>query len=140
MEHTLEMFLLEANARGESEDKDIFAHMVGLGLGVWTFLPDVQMELYLLACQNVVERLSLTRIKTIHFGHMKCVSFRGSKICHEGTHCGVKFLFSNRAPFDKLPVGLDESSTLIVAMYAWDGNAFPGQSVILKSRLRLTES
>ncbi len=39
-----ETFLLEANARGREFDKDVHAFIVGLGLGVWKFSGQLQVN------------------------------------------------------------------------------------------------
>ena len=41
----------------------------------------------------------------------------------------VSIIFSRRNPADPLPARADGQQLLLVAMYAWDGNAYPGNGV-----------
>ena len=61
-----ETFLLEAEHRGILEDRDIYCHVVGLGLGVWQIHKD-QNKFFLQAWVRAMQQLHLTRVKTINF-------------------------------------------------------------------------
>jgi Domain of unknown function (DUF4804) len=56
IEVSIEIFLLEAEARGEAAETAVYAQMTGLGLGAWLWQPELQEKLFLLAFQRVLER------------------------------------------------------------------------------------
>ena len=58
---------MEANFRGIQSGEKVYVHVVGLGLGVWMFNPEIQNELYLRAFQNVLEQIDLSQISDIDF-------------------------------------------------------------------------
>jgi len=49
----------------------VYAHVVGLGLGVWMINSKVQNEMYLKAFQNVLENTPLPFISDIDFRYEK---------------------------------------------------------------------
>ncbi len=68
----------------------------------------------------------MTCFSCASFSWVANVPFEGSRMSDGGTFPGtsIEMLFSRRDPFAKLPQ--ERSDLLVVAMYAWDGNAFPG--------------
>jgi len=123
MRITFETFLIEANARGvAAKNKQVYCHVVGLGLGVWQLRGyQKQTEHFLAAFKDSLDRLSsnnqINNIGVIDFSYIdEKFSFEDVKF--------VKIKFSNRNPFEKLPCA--ESDMLVVAMFAWDGNSFVG--------------
>jgi hypothetical protein len=59
--------LIEANARGLSQGQKVYVHVVGLGLGVWMFKPQIQNDLYLEAFQQVLDEVDLPQISDVDF-------------------------------------------------------------------------
>lgn len=124
IEISAETFLLEANRRGKESGKKVFAHVVGLGLGCWMFCPDIQRVKYLVAFQNALQKLKLDHVAHVDFSWVAAGSFDGCVLKDGETIPGTDIMitFSRRDPFSQ-PKDLN---MLIVAMYAWDGNSFPG--------------
>jgi len=123
MRMSVEPFLLDADARACGRSKELngrpvkaFVHVVGLGLGAWVLDERVQSDLMLEVYQKVMEEHELKNIGTVNFSYF-------SNACNQGlvSHPRIRIAFSRRNPGE--PVAGDE---LLVAMYAWDGNAFPG--------------
>jgi Domain of unknown function (DUF4804) len=58
IEVSIEIFLLEADARGKAAETVVYAQMTGLGLGAWLWQPEpeLQKKLFLIAFQRVLER------------------------------------------------------------------------------------
>ena len=107
--------------RAAAADKRAYLHVVGLGLGVWM----VDRRQAQLMC-DVYQDIFLTHPQiTTHIADLDFSWFPPE--CHlDGGQDGDQFLetrlhFSRRNPADRL--GDDR---LLVAMYAWDSNAFPG--------------
>jgi len=117
---SLENFLFDANDRGKAYGKKAFCHVVGLGLGVWQVCP-LQSEWFVDMVYKAVNDYStkLPHISDIHLSW-----FPELNPLPELKNPNIKITFSKRNPADKLE-GEDENK-LIVAMYAWDGNSFPG--------------
>lgn len=120
---SVEPFLLDADERARRHGEAIgrpamraYVHAVGLGVGSWALEQTLQTNLMLQAYQQVLETHELPHLGTINF------SWFGD-FCNKSLveHSRIRLLFSLREP--GAPVGTDE---LLVAMYAWDGNAFPG--------------
>lgn len=120
-------FLIDANQRAAAQNQSAYCHVVGLGLGVWQLAP-IQAKLMLDVYYELIQECDLKSIADINFswfppayqqcgttGHLQSVKANGNHI---------KIHFSQRNPADKL-VGLD-ANKLLVAMYAWDSNAYPG--------------
>ena len=134
---TAETFLLEANQRGEEFDRNIFVHVVGLSLGVWMIDASIQGPLFCQAFEMALDNLlqikeGLARIKRIDFSWIPD-SYRpeGSHLIQGKTfkNSQIQITFSKRDPFamddENLSTEADKK-WLLVALYAWDGNAFPG--------------
>ena len=89
-------------------------------------IKDVQTRCFLRAFLQALQKLSggIDRLKTVDFSWVggngqEGVMRDGGKISD------VTATFSKRNPFHPLPE--DKEGTLIVAMYAWDGNSLPGE-------------
>lgn len=131
---TAETLLIEANARaqGDPQQRRAYVHVVGLGLGVWAVHPR-QAEWYTQAFAEALDAVRLPHIAVLDFSYFR-VSSLGRHKAGSVTDCAngnqIKVLFSKRDPAD--PLGRDEGGTgeergyLLVASYAWDGNAYPG--------------
>ena len=130
---SVETFLLEAESRGNSENCPVHIHVVGLGLGCWQYLPD-QANLYLKAFQNgldnFLEKNTETKIKHVDLSWIsENKKLDDCQLVHDKNFkdSNVKITFSKRDPFAPLSTKTtNNDGTLIVAMYAWDGNSFPG--------------
>lgn len=121
---TAETFLLEAESRGCEEDREVYCHVVGLGLGVWQ-VNQLQQALYLKAWVRALRNLSLQKVKDINFSWVASrqeVPQLTNNNNFEETQ--VKIHFSRRDPFAKLPK--NDQHKLVVAMFAWDGNSYIG--------------
>jgi hypothetical protein len=133
MKLVLKPFFIDANDRGAQEGKKVYCHIVGLGLGVWQ-IDAVQARYLLEACNELLGQSSLPYIKSLPY--ISDVDFswfpgtyqeiggikNGGHITRN--HQSIAVHFSKRNPADKLQ-GAD-ADKLLVAMYAWDGNAYPG--------------
>ena len=114
--------------------KQAYCHMVGLGLGVWMvtehqalWLMDVVAEL--------LQDLSLPNIGTLDFSwfphiceqHPLIAQTMGQLLDCQGGH-RVKIKLSSRDPAAKLQMSDSVSGNplLLVVMYAWDSNSYPG--------------
>jgi hypothetical protein len=49
----------------------VYAHVVGLGLGVWMYRSQIQNSMYLKAFQNVLENVELPFISDIDFRYLE---------------------------------------------------------------------
>lgn len=115
----IEPFLLEANNRAQLEGKKAYVHAVGLGLGVWQLDPR-QAQLIVDVYKELIETLPLEHISDIDFSYFpKGLDFTESE--HK-KNPQIKLTESLRDPADLL----QDPTKLIVASYAWDGNAYPG--------------
>ena len=120
-----ETYLLEANSRGRSRNVQVHVVVVGLGLGVWRICPE-QNNFYLQVFHETLQKLChkqlLPFIKNIEF------SWISGDSSLDGLRNGAKFPNSDiTITFTKDdPFMLKDRKLLKVAMYAWDGNAFPG--------------
>jgi hypothetical protein len=126
MRLVIEPFLLDAQRRGIARHKKVYVHAVGLGLGVWQLLPQ-QAQLMLDVYADILQKRTLSEIADIDFSWFPSnSSLQGIKNGERFTagHNNITIHFSQRNPVDRL-VGLD-SGKLLVAQYAWDGNAYPG--------------
>ena len=120
-------FLIDANNRAKEQLTKAYCHVVGLGLGEWQ-LSQIQAKLMLEVYEELIRECSLEYISDIDFswfpeecklcgsaGHNQIIQTNGNKI---------RIYFSKRNPADIL-LGKN-ANKLLVAMYAWDGNAYPG--------------
>lgn len=130
----LEPFLLDANARA-SKEKSAYVHVVGLGLGAWLINGAVQGPAMMEVYRHLLNTLSLPHISVVDFSWFadNCQQLEGlrqQQIIKTATN-EILINFSQRNPADKL-VGAHEGK-LLVAMYAWDGNSYPGNEYWLGS-------
>ncbi|KAJ3111324.1 hypothetical protein HK100_002726 [Physocladia obscura] len=128
-----ETLLLEANQRSIEETqknglfKGAFVHVVGLGLGVWQIL-NIQNQIYVDAFGQALRRIAIPHVKVVNFSWIEGVhSCGGYKNGEELVDAGgnkIIIEFSKRNPADRFAY-FDEDK-LLVASFAWDGNAFVG--------------
>lgn len=117
MRLTLEPFFLDAQARGLKENKQVYLFVVGLGMGYWKIY-DGQEMLFLEVCEEILQSSNFSHISTINFSY-----FNSQKNINPGNN-KVEIEFTKANPADKLQG--KHADKLLVACYAWDGNAYPG--------------
>lgn len=118
MRMSVEPFLVDANARAQKKNTHSYVYAVGAGLGVWVVTP-LQRQLLLEVYLDVIDRRNLSHISDLQISWMP-----PSPTPAPANHSHIALHFSNRNPADLLK-GQDHDK-LLVASYAWDGNAFPG--------------
>ena len=119
-----ETLLCEAQERGSEASRPTYVHVVGFGLGVWGMPGAEKMQTL---CSLEAWRKVLKEGWWPNVGHLD-FSWFGSPdngIFKQGEVVnGVEVHFSQRDPAAKLPPHLSEH--LLVASYAWDSGALPG--------------
>lgn len=127
MKMVIKPFLLNANREGKLQGKKVYCHVVGLGLGVWQ-VTSYQAKLMLEVYSEVINECNLEFISDINFSWFpKEVQFCGLAKNLEILKINdnnIKIHFTKRDPAEKL-LG-EDSGKLLIAMYAWDANAYPG--------------
>lgn len=125
---SIEPFILHANALGLKENKKVYCHAVGLGLGVWQLDQELQTTLMLEVYEQIFKENTLEAISDIDFSWFskKFNSLGSIKNNQQFTDNGntITIHFSERNPAD--PLTGKNAGKLLVAMYAWDGNSYPG--------------
>ena len=138
-------FLEEAERRGIAENKDVYAYVVGLGIGAWMVDPRIQSELMGEVYESILtyKPKLLTKIKDIEFGcfpseegHGKGKSFLQQYFEQKGilnrttdgvtTTDKIDGVTVHHTWDDPATSKPEKKGKLLVAMYAWDGMAFPG--------------
>ena len=121
LQMVLEPFLTDANNRGNKLNKKVYCHAVGLGLGVWQ-ISHHQAKLMLDAYTNMLKSNNFPNISDLDFSWFpqNCQAHAGIKRASSN----IKIHFSHRNPADKLEK--ENDGKLLMAMYAWDSNAYPG--------------
>ena len=134
MRASLEPFLLDANSRAAEVGAQAYCQVVGLGLGAW--MVDARQGLLLMrAYEEALASLALPHIAFLNFSWFPedCKQCGGSASGEAFANAAQPstrpvILFSRRNPADPLPPRADPAlpPLLLVAMYAWDGNSYPG--------------
>ena len=126
MRLSIEPFLRDADARAAAEGRRAYVQVVGLGLGVWRIHPRqeaLMVELY----AKLLRELALPHIADLDFSWFgdssSCGGVRNGQVFETEQHA-IRIHFSRRDPAAALSPG--DADKLVVAMYAWDGNSFPG--------------
>ena len=122
----LEPFLLDADERAAHARTKAYVHAVGIGLGEW-MIHERQALLMMEVYAELFAELELINVAVVDFSWFptECEGHVG--IGHEtsvGRHAQITTRFSKRNPADPLPPA--EPPLLLVAMYAWDSNSWPG--------------
>ncbi len=123
---TVEAFLRDADDRAREAGKSAYLHVVGLGLGVWR-VDARQTDLMIDVYAEILRERCFPHIADLNFSW-----FRAADSCggvpdgdvFSGGGNTLRVHFSQRDPAAPLR-GVD-AGKLLVAMYAWDSNAFPG--------------
>jgi hypothetical protein len=136
MRLVIELFLFEANERAQKKNTKAYVHVVGLGLGAWAITPmgtkltDIETPLMLEVYAETIQNYNLSHISDINFSYFPALFNKlknpkiGTDITNGQELNGIKIHFSKRNPADKLTG--DDAGKLLVAMYPWDSNAYPG--------------
>ena len=120
MKITIDILLLEANGRAVEAGKSAHVYVVGLGLGVWQYIP--QQSVHYVECFiSALRELKLPNISTLEFAWIKVPRDLAVRVENAAKEQDIRCRFGNRNPAEKL-----NSDELLVLSYAWDGNAFPG--------------
>ena len=123
---SVEPFLCDADQRARATGQRAYLHVVGLGLGVWGVHPrqdQLQVQVY----DELLKRRRFAHIADLDFSWFGGVS-RCGEVEDGGLHGEngnqIRIHFSRRDPAARLEG--EDRGKLLVAMYAWDSNAFPG--------------
>ncbi|XP_036339370.1 uncharacterized protein LOC118748798 isoform X1 [Rhagoletis pomonella] len=134
---SFDTLLLEANARGVAANKQVYLHVVGIGLGAWRAVQH-QDKIFLETFGERLQELlsSLSHISVVHFSYFGMSSWAqledgGVIASPKHPSGGIKIFLSNRNPAQKLAPEFE--NMLVVESYAWDGNALPGNEFWLGS-------
>lgn len=119
-------FLADANERGKQANKKIYCHITGLGLGVWKIDKDTQTKLLIESYLELFTTHAYPYIADLDFSYFdepgkSTYSTYAQTLNFPKT---ITIHFSYRNPADKLTG--DNAGKLLIAQYAWDGNAYPG--------------
>jgi len=117
----VEPFLKDANKCAAKAGKNAYVYIVGLGLGEWQ-VDARQAQWMLEVYEDIIKNNDLTNISDIHFGWFPDNAQTIAGVANGGQLKNIAIHFSTQNPAKKL----DDDNKLLVAMYAWDGNAFPG--------------
>ncbi|KAI0597422.1 hypothetical protein F4775DRAFT_584353 [Biscogniauxia sp. FL1348] len=120
---TVDLLLLEANARGAAAGRPAYVHVVGLGLGCWQ-ISSQQPSAYVETFAEALAALELPHVGTLNFSWISVPGHSQQAVQEAAAARGIEVLFSRRNPADKLEGAAQEQ--LLVLSYAWDSNAFPG--------------
>lgn len=134
-----EPFLLDANRRAREANARAYVHVVGLGLGAW--MVDQRQGAYIVdAYADVLAAHPMPHIGVVDFswfpedvracggaGHNERFVPAAGAAAAAASAAAPTIVFSRRNPADRLPPPApNEPPWLLVAMYAWDGNSYPG--------------
>ena len=127
MKMVLEPYFIDAHQRGLEQNKKVYCRLVGIGLGVWKKTSE-QAKIIFDCCCDIMDENDLYMISDIDFSffsdlltnravrNMKCIPTLKDDL--------INIHITENNPADKLMN--EDSDKLLVAMYAWDGNAYPG--------------
>ena len=130
---SVEVFLREADQRASLTGQRAYAHAVGLGLGVWRIHPR-QASLMVEVYADVLREVPLPHLADVDFSWFSGVTACGGVgdgETFESEPNRVTIHVSQRDP--AAPLRGADAGKLLVAMYAWDSNAFPGNEYWLGS-------
>lgn len=138
MRLTIEPFLLDANVRAAALRTRAYVQVVGLGIGAW-MVDERQAPLMVEVYAEILHEIALPQLHTIDFswfgGVAECGGARhGAQFASRQPDTRPTIRFSKRDPAEPLPQpAAGEPPLLLVAMYAWDSNSYPGNEYWLGS-------
>lgn len=132
LKFVLEPFFHNANQRGQEHGRQVYCHVVGLGIGVWAVRADIQEKIFFDACVEILSQNKFAYISDVDFSWFGQLANKYRldstlalrSVRSESINPGILLHISKRNPADRLKG--DNENKLLVAMYAWDGNAYPG--------------
>merc|ERR1712176_616999 len=115
--------MLFANSVGASDDTpDVYVHVAGLGIGAWALneekQTDLMLEVYNAVLEEYHQKGKLKNINTVDFSWFE---MERNTVMTQNIK-PIKLVFSKRNPGEVLA----DQKHKMVAMYAWDGNSWPG--------------
>ena len=113
-------FLMHANDVAIKEEKKAYCQVVGLGLGVWAVAKELQTKLMLEVYKDILNEYDFSDISNIEFLYMNSHGFNFSDLSKNKS---IILNFTQEDPADPIP---NPENNILVAMYAWNGNSFPG--------------
>eukprot|EP00048_Salpingoeca_helianthica_P021828 m.14607 g.14607 ORF g.14607 m.14607 type:complete len:469 (+) comp6473_c0_seq1:119-1525(+) len=116
----LRPFFADADQRAAAEGKKAYTHLVGLGLGVWQ-LDSSQQAMFVDTVGSVLRAGAFKHIAVVDFSYFDATACHGAVSGEKFPDSDITIVFSRRNPAE--PV---DGSQLLVAMYAWDSNSYPG--------------
>ena len=138
-------FLLYADTLGKKSDKNVYCRVVGtysniLNIdGTWIQDEDLQIDLMLHVYNEILETHTLSNISDIEFLDIGKSNGRIGETENNNTYNkngnNIKISFTQGNPADQLTDG--NVDKLLVAMYRWDANSYPGNEYWFK---RITSS
>lgn len=128
---TFDTLLLEAEARGKAAGRQVYLHVVGIGLGAWRAVQQ-QDKIFLQTFKERMQELllCLTHISVVHFSNFRpsaakdIITDDAKIVSANHPNGGIQTFVHDRYPAQKLLPAFE--NMLIVESYAWDGNALPG--------------
>lgn len=121
MKLSLRPFFADADERAQKMGVKAYTHVVGLGLGVWQ-LDHSQQQLFVDAVAQVLQETSYPHIGVVDFSYFEASQCGGAVSGTNLPNTDINIVFSRRNPADPLA----DKTMLLVAMYAWDSNSYPG--------------
>ncbi|XP_071546619.1 uncharacterized protein [Panulirus ornatus] len=115
-----ETLLCEAGARGAAAGLKAYVHVAGLGLGVWK-ISGLQNQVFVDAWGDALGAVDTTHIAYINFSWTRVSTCRGVGEGEVFPGTEVRLHFSQRYLHTTVP-----PATLLIATYAMDSNAMPG--------------
>ena len=123
MKMTILPFLFEAERRGQEYEKDVYCHLVGLGIGAWAINTVVQAEFLYEIYNEILKEYRFVRIKVLDFSWFPQNTREACLRITDDVNQNIKIIFSTNDPFS---TNENKVNKLVVAQFAWDSNAYPG--------------
>lgn len=120
---TFDTLLLEADARGKATDKQVYLHVVGIGLGAWRAVQH-QEKIFLKTFKERMQELllSLTHLSVVHFSNFRPSAAKdfimdgGTIASEKHPSGGIQTFVHDRYPAQKLV------SNVVIILKMYNGN------------------